>query len=172
MSCLFLSLPTYLLNMMVSTTQTLSQINSQEFIGHKFLLNALLKVGCTSTFDPTTWITTIHFLSLFATHYHLLTLLSLTNSSDDRDWCWRKEMFYSMTHSTHFYTFGVSYIVKNHSDSEKGSSSHETLAEILMAQRVHNEGSIRRPIAPRADALPWSYISFLEVAAEDKELES
>ena len=34
MSCLFLSLPTYLLNIMVSTTQTLSQIKSEEFIGH------------------------------------------------------------------------------------------------------------------------------------------
>ena len=28
-----------------------------------------------------------------------------------------------------------------------------------IAQRVHHDGSIRRPIAPRADALPRSYIS-------------
>ena len=34
MSCLFLSLPTYLLNIMVSTTQTLAQIKPREFIGH------------------------------------------------------------------------------------------------------------------------------------------
>ena len=33
-SCLFLSLTTYLSNIMVSPTQTLSQINSQEIIGH------------------------------------------------------------------------------------------------------------------------------------------
>ena len=32
MPCLFLSLPTYLLNIMVSTTQTLAQIKSQELI--------------------------------------------------------------------------------------------------------------------------------------------
>ena len=34
MSCLFLSLSTYLLNIVISTTQTLAQIKSQEFIGH------------------------------------------------------------------------------------------------------------------------------------------
>ena len=34
MSCLHLSPPTYLLNTVVSTTQTLSQIKSQECIGH------------------------------------------------------------------------------------------------------------------------------------------
>ena len=33
MSCLFLSLSIYLLNIMVSTTQTLSQIKSPEIIG-------------------------------------------------------------------------------------------------------------------------------------------
>ena len=63
LSHLFLSLSTYLMNIMVSTTQTLSQIKSQEFIGHikqhfmtttrfshmspiafKILLNAVRKV--------------------------------------------------------------------------------------------------------------------------------
>ena len=34
MSCLFLSLTTYLLNVMVSTIQTLSQTKSWELIGH------------------------------------------------------------------------------------------------------------------------------------------
>ena len=34
MSCLFLSLTTYRLNIIVSTTQTLSEIKSQEIIGH------------------------------------------------------------------------------------------------------------------------------------------
>ena len=34
MSCIFFSLPTYLLNIMLSTTQPLYEIKSQEFIGH------------------------------------------------------------------------------------------------------------------------------------------
>ena len=73
MSCLFLSPNTYLLSIMVSTTQTLSQIKSQECIGHiqkhfittspltyvtngiqDIVFNAVSKVGCTSTFDPKT----------------------------------------------------------------------------------------------------------------------
>ena len=35
----------------------------------------------------------------------------------------RKEMFYLMTHSTHFYLrlYGVRHMVKDHSDSEKGN---------------------------------------------------
>ena len=35
----------------------------------------------------------------------------------------RKEMFYLTTHSTHFYLrlYGVRYMVKDHSDSEKGN---------------------------------------------------
>ena len=46
MSCLFLSLTTYLLNIMVSTTQTLSQIHSREIIGigyikHHFMTSLL-----------------------------------------------------------------------------------------------------------------------------------
>ena len=34
-----------------------------------------------------------------------------------------KEMFYLMTHSTHFYLrlYGVRHMVKDHSDSEKGN---------------------------------------------------
>ena len=42
-------------------------------------------------------------------------------------WCWtygkgRKEMFYLMTHSTHFINrlYGVGHMVKDHSDSERG----------------------------------------------------
>ena len=73
MSCLFLSLNTYLLNIMVPTTQTLSQIKSQEIIGHihkhfittsplayvtngiqDIVFNSVSNVGCTSTFDPKT----------------------------------------------------------------------------------------------------------------------
>ena len=72
MSRLFLSLPTYLLNILVSTTQTLSQITSQECTGHTqthlittrpltYVTNGIqdfvkcyIKVGCTLTFDPTT----------------------------------------------------------------------------------------------------------------------
>ena len=57
---------TYLLNIMVSTTQTLGKLKSQEFVGHikqhydnksspmfpmvfKILLNAVSKLGCTKT---------------------------------------------------------------------------------------------------------------------------
>ena len=44
----------------------------------------------------------------------LLLLLTVTG---------RKEMFYLMTHSTHFYLwlYGVRHMVKDHSDSEKGN---------------------------------------------------
>ena len=35
----------------------------------------------------------------------------------------RKEMFYLMTHSTHFYLrlYGIRHMVKDHSDSERGN---------------------------------------------------
>ena len=46
----------------------------------------------------------------------------------------RKEMLYLTTHSTHFYLrlYGVRYMVKDHSDSEKGNPlpSHRLLLSI------------------------------------------
>ena len=41
----------------------------------------------------------------------------------------------------------------------QGSTYTQTEAQEI-AQWVHHEGSIRRPIAPWTDALKWSYISF------------
>ena len=94
-----------------------------------------------------------------------------------------KEMFYLTTHSTHF-IYG--YIIKDHSDSERGNPlpphwllfpisskgsfictipdriAHTTAfattvvdhwLEREIAQWLHHEGSIRRPIAPWANAL-------------------
>ena len=85
----------------------------------------------------------------------------------------RKEMFYLTTHSTHFIYGDMAsgiYMVKDHSDSERGKQqglfymhhptdriTHTTAfvtpvvehwLEREIAQWVHHEGSIRRPIAP------------------------
>ena len=76
-------------------------------------------------------------------------------------------MFYLMTHSTHF-IYG--YMVKDHSDSKRGNllpqlfliSSTDRIGHTMafvtpvvghwleraIAQWVHNEGLIQRPIAP------------------------
>ena len=85
-----------------------------------------------------------------------------------------REMFYLTTHSTHFYLrlYGVSHMVKDHSDSEKGNplpphrllfpinSKDSFICIILHTSRgalagtrnssmgSPHEGSIRRPIAP------------------------
>ena len=104
----------------------------------------------------------------------------------------RKDMFYLTMHSTHFiYGYMASDIVKNHSDSERGNPllPHGLLFPISskgsficitpqpllhqlehwleweIAQWVHHEGSIQRPIAPWANALttelhlaPWIHL--------------
>ena len=107
----------------------------------------------------------------------------LTNFVDEG----RKEMFYLTTHSTHYLgLYGVTHVVKYHSDWEKGNPlpAHRLLFPISNkgsfmciippqdntyhglcctsrgAQWVRrHEGSIRRPIAPRANALTTELIS-------------
>ena len=71
-------------------------------------------------------------------------------------------MFYLTTHSTHFiYGYIASDMVKDHSDSEKGnpinSKGYTSRASLAGTRNSSmgppHEGSIRRPIAPRANAL-------------------
>ena len=51
--------------------------------------------------------------------------------------------------------YGVTHMVKNHSDSERGNPlpPHGLLFPINSSMGPPHEGSIRRPIAPRANAL-------------------
>ena len=54
----------------------------------------------------------------------------------------RKEVFYLMTHSTHFiYSYMASdiYMVKNHSDSERGTRCHHIAARVLLHASSHRQ---------------------------------
>ena len=104
-------------------------------------------------------------------------------------WKWKKEMFYLTMNSTHFNLrlYGVRYIIKDHSDSERNPAANtmwatlfQLAARILLhatshrqdstnhgfvmpvmehwlgraiAQWVHQEGTVWRPIAPWANTL-------------------
>ena len=79
----------------------------------------------------------------------------------------RKEILYLTTHSTHFYIwlYGVGHMVNDHPDCKRGNPLHHPTNRIAhttafvtpvvenwlkreIAQWVHHERSIRRPIAP------------------------
>ena len=61
---------------------------------------------------------------MYLSHVDLLTgLVNVVKSIDNMEG--RKEMFYLMTHSTHFiygYMDGTRHMVKDHSDSERGNT--------------------------------------------------
>ena len=97
-----------------------------------------------------------------------------------------KEMFYLMMHSTHFFTvicqtygkgpfreelccyhymgysFRLAARVLLYAPFHKQDNTYHNMEHWLereIVQWVHHEGSIRRPIAPWANALPLSYMS-------------
>ena len=98
-------------------------------------------------------------------------------------------LFHDVLNTFYLQLYGVRHMVKDHSDSKRGNplTPHGLLFDISMqgffymhhptdriihtmvfvtpereiAQCVHYEGSIQRPIALERTILPWSYISLV-----------
>ena len=98
----------------------------------------------------------------------------------------RNVLFNDALNTFYLRLYGVRHMVKDHSDSEKGNPlpphrqgffymhhptdriTHTTAFDTLAGTRnssmgPHHEGSIRRPTAPWANALPLSYVPLLLV---------
>ena len=133
MSCLFLWLPTYLLNIMVSTTQTQSQVKSQECIGHtqKHFI----------TTSPLTYVTNVihDFVKLLyqrfgaprpSTRWHAIWWTTSCNAALTRIKLprailvlWkgkeRNVLFNDALNTFYLRLYGVGHMVKYHSDIER-----------------------------------------------------